>query len=260
MDLHIFKHILPLTSLSPTLQVITRVWNDTSNNQITHQSPVPLGSTVWYNIDFRNIGTDNAQNTYVLNSLPINVTLDESSIDLPAGVSYTFDQATRELRFDIPDNLVERRVLSTTHTIRYQVTASDQCFDYSDACTNLLENSISSYYDGETSGQNVSGQPGLNGINGCGLGSVGSMDLFVDTSSCSFDSELFFCNNSLTFEGDDGYDTYIWTDEAGNVIGNTKGNNCYRSWSVHRYAEKNRMYGDHSRGYRSWIGRNGYSK
>ncbi len=48
------------------------------------------------------------------------------------------------------------------------------------------------------------------------------MDLFVDTSSCSFDSELFFCNNTLTFSGDDGYDTYIWTDENGNVIGNAK--------------------------------------
>ncbi|MGB5499702.1 MAG: hypothetical protein WBM77_12310, partial [Maribacter sp.] len=183
---------------------------------------VPLGSTVWYNIDFRNIGTDNAQNTYILNTLPINVTLDESSIVLPAGVTYTFNQATRELRFNIDNTLVERKSLSTSHSIRYQVTASNECFDYSDACTNLLENSITSYYDGETSGQNVSGQPGLNGINGCGLGNIGSMDLFVDTSSCSFDSELFFCNNTLSFTGDEGYDTYIWTDEAGNVISNTK--------------------------------------
>ncbi len=219
--IYTFLNTFAINIIEPTLQVITSV-EDTSGNEITHQSPVPLGSTVWYNIDFRNIGTDNAQNTYILNTLPINVTLDEGSIDLPAGVSYTFNQASRELRFEIPNDLVERRILSSTHTIRYQVTASDQCFDYSDACTNLLENSITSYYDGETSGQNVSGQPGLNGINGCGLGSVGSMDLFVDTSSCSFDSELFFCNNELTFEGDDGYDTYIWTDEAGNVIGNTK--------------------------------------
>ncbi|WKK67436.1 T9SS type B sorting domain-containing protein [Lutimonas zeaxanthinifaciens] len=216
-----FLNTFAINIIEPNLRVLTSV-EDTSNNQITHQSPVPLGSTVWYNIDFRNIGTDNAQNTYILNSLPINVTLDENSMDLPAGVSYTFNEATRELRFEIDDSLVERKSLSTNHSIRYQVTASNECFDYSDACTNLLENSIISYYDGETSGQNISGQPGLNGINGCGLGSVGSMDLFVDTSSCSFDSELFFCNNSLTFSGDDGYDTYIWTDENGNTIGNTK--------------------------------------
>ncbi len=219
--IYTFLNTFAINIIEPNLQVITSV-EDTSNNAITHQSPVPLGSTVWYNIDFQNIGTDNAQNTYILNSLPINVTLDENSMTLPAGVSYTFNQASRELRFDIDNTLVERETLSAIHSIRYQVTASNDCFDYSDACTNLLENNISSFYDGETSGQNVSAQPGLNGINGCGLGSIGSMDLFVDTSSCSFDSELFFCNNTLTFSGDDGYDTYIWTDEAGNVIGNTK--------------------------------------
>jgi len=219
--IYTFLNTFAINIIEPDLQVVTSV-EDTSNNPITHQSPVQLGATVWYNIDFRNIGTDNAQNTYILNSLPINVTLDENSIDLPAGVSYTFNQASRELRFDIDNSLVERKSLSTTHSIRYQVTASDQCFDYSDACTNLLQNNIMSYYDGETSGQNVSGKQGLNGINGCGLGMLGSMDLFVDTSSCSFDSQLYFCNNTLTFSGDDGYDTYIWTDESGNVIANTK--------------------------------------
>ncbi len=154
--IYTFLNTFAINIIEPNLQVITSV-EDTSNNPITHQSPVPLGSTVWYNIDFRNIGTDNAQNTYILNSLPINVTLDENSIDLPAGVSYTFNQASRELRFDIDNSLVERKSLSTSHSIRYQVTASNECFDYSDACTNLLENSIISYYDGETSGQNVSG-------------------------------------------------------------------------------------------------------
>ncbi len=220
---HIYTYLntFAVNIIEPVLEVLTSV-EDTSGNQITHASPVPLGATVWYNINFQNVGTDNAENTYILNILPFNITLDESSISLPAGVTYSFNAAIRELRFDIDASLVERGTLSTSHDIRYQVTASDQCFDYSDACTNLLENSITSYYDGETSGQNISGQPGYNGISGCGLGNIGSMDLFVDTSSCSFDSELFFCNNTLSFEGDDGYDTYIWTDEAGNVISNTK--------------------------------------
>ncbi len=220
---HIYTYLntFAVNIIEPVLEVLTSV-EDTSGNQITHASPVPLGATVWYNINFQNVGTDNAENTYILNVLPFNVTFDESSIVLPTGVTHNYNSATRELRFDIDASLVERGTLSTSHDIRYQVTASDQCFDYSDACTNLLENSIMSYYDGETSGQNVSGQPGFNGVNGCGLGNVGTMDLFVDTSSCSFDSELFFCNNNLTFQGDDGYDTYIWTDENGNVISNTK--------------------------------------
>ncbi|MBT8385410.1 MAG: hypothetical protein KJO83_06845, partial [Bacteroidia bacterium] len=168
--IYTFLNTFAINIIEPVVQVITSV-EDTSGNIITNQSPVPLGATVWYDINFQNIGTDNAQNTYILNSLPINVTLDESSFVLPAGVTYTFNAATRELRFDIDDSLVVRESdpNNAAYDIRYQVTASSNCFDYTDACTNLLVNSIMSYYDGETSGENIAGQPGLNGINGCGL-------------------------------------------------------------------------------------------
>ena len=218
-----FLNTFSINIIEPVLQVLTSV-EDTANNPITINSPVALGATVWYNINFRNVGTDNAQNTEILNTLPINVTLDESSIVLPAGVTYTYNNATRQLRFSIDNSLVLRESdpSNQAYDIRYQVTASNNCFDYTDACTNLLENSIESFYDGETSGQNVSGQPGLNGVNGCGLGSVGSMDLFVDTSSCNFDSTETFCNNSLTISGHDGYNTYEWVDQDNNPIGNTQ--------------------------------------
>ncbi len=221
--IYTFLNTFAINIIEPVVQVITSV-EDTSGNVITNQSPVPLGATVWYDINFQNIGTDNAQNTYILNSLPINVTLDESSFVLPAGVTYTFNAATRELRFDIDDSLVVRESdpNNAAYDIRYQVTASSNCFDYTDACTNLLVNSIMSYYDGETSGENVSGQPGLNGINGCGLPSVGSMDLFVDTSSCQYDSTETFCNNTITISGHDGYNQYEWVDENGTPIGNTQ--------------------------------------
>ena len=219
--IYTFLNTFAIDIIEPVLQVVTSV-EDTSGNPITHNSPVPLGATVWYNINFRNVGTDGAENTYILNTIPANVTLDESTIQLPAGVTYNYNPVTRELRFDIDNSLVEKKVLSTDHDIRYQVVASDNCFDYTDACTNTLVNSISSYYDGETSGENISGQPGLIGVNGCGLGIESTMDLYVDTSSCSFNSELYMCNDTLTFSGDDGYDTYIWKDSDGNVIGNTK--------------------------------------
>jgi len=221
--IYTFLNTFAINIIEPVLQVLTSV-EDTANNPITLNSPVPLGATVWYNINFQNIGTDNAQNTVILNTLPFNVTLDESSIVLPAGVSYTFNSVTRQLTFTIPDSLVLRASdpNNASYDIRYQVTASNDCFDYTDACTNLLENFIESSYDGETSGQNVSGQPGLNGINGCGLGSVGSMDLFVDTSSCNFDSTEMYCNNNLTISGHDGYNTYEWVDENNNSVGNTQ--------------------------------------
>ena len=216
-----FLNTFAVDIIEPVLKVLTRV-EDTSGNEITHASPVPLGATVWYDISFENVGTDNATNTYILNNIPSNVTLDQSSITVPAGVTYNYNPSTRQLRFNIDASLVQKKGLSQEHRIRYLVTASNDCFDYTDACTNLLENSIESYYDGELSGTNIAGTPGFNAINGCGLGTAGSMDLFVDTSSCSFDSELYLCNNTLTFSGDNGYDTYIWTNAQGAVIGNTK--------------------------------------
>ncbi|MCF6348631.1 MAG: T9SS type B sorting domain-containing protein [Flavobacteriaceae bacterium] len=218
-----FLNTFAINIIEPVLQVLTSV-EDTSGNQVTLGSPIQLGETVWYNINFQNIGTDNALNTIILNTLPFNVTLDESSIVLPAGVTYTFNSTTRQLRFNIPNSLVlkESDPNNAAYDIRYQVTASNDCFDYTDACTNLLENFIESSYDGETSGQNVSGQPGLNGIDGCGLGNIGSMDLFVDTSSCNFDSVETFCNNNLIIAGHDGYNTYEWVDQNNNPVGNTQ--------------------------------------
>ncbi|MFD1316427.1 T9SS type B sorting domain-containing protein [Namhaeicola litoreus] len=216
-----FLNTFAVEIIEPVLKVVTRV-EDTNGNEITHSSPVPLGATVWYEITFENVGTDNATNTYILNNIPSNVTLDQNSLVLPAGVTSNYNTQTRQLRFDVDKSLVQKKGLSQPHQIRYQVTASNNCFDYTDACTNLLENSIESYYDGEQSGTNIAGTPGFNSINGCGLGTAGSMDLFVDTSSCSFDSELYLCNDTLTFSGDDGYDTYIWTNAQGQVIGNTK--------------------------------------
>ncbi|MDY7395538.1 T9SS type B sorting domain-containing protein [Aureibaculum sp. 2210JD6-5] len=226
---HIFTFLntFSINIIEPVLQVLTSV-EDTSNNPITYNSPVPLGATVWYNINFKNIGTDDATNTVVTNTLPINVTLDDTTFEFldasgtplaPGLITYTFNAATRQITFTIDDTLVLKNSASDSYNIRYQVTASDNCFDYTDACTNLLQNTISSSYGGVTSGENVSDQPGLIGINGCGLPNVGSMDLFVDTSSCQFDSTEQYCNNNLTISGHDGYNLYEWVDQDNNDLG-----------------------------------------
>ncbi len=214
-----FLNTFAINIIEPVLEVLTSVEDD-NGTSITLNSTIPLGAIAWYNLNFKNIGTDNATNTVILNTLPINVTLDESSITLPAGVTYTYNSATRELRFNIDNSLVLRESdpANAAYDIRYKVIASDNCFDYTDACTNLLENFIESSYGGETSGANITAQPGLNGINGCGLGNVGSMDLFVDTSSCQFDSTEQYCNNNLTVTGHDGYNIYKWVDQDGNVL------------------------------------------
>ncbi len=225
-----FLNTFAVDIIEPVVDVLTSV-EDTDGDAITLGSPVSLGAEVVYNIHFENSGTDGALNTEIVNTLPFNVTLDQTTIEfldetgtpLAAGlIIYTYNTATRQLTFTIDDSLVLKDGLAGSYNIRYQVTASPNCFDYTDACTNLLENIISTSYDGETSGTNITAQPGLNGVSDCGLGNAGSMDLFVNTSSCNFDSTLTFCNNNLTLTGDDGYNLYEWVNELGANVGNTK--------------------------------------
>ena len=51
--IYTFLNTFAVNIIEPTLKVLTSV-EDTSNTQITHASPVPLGATVWYNINFQN--------------------------------------------------------------------------------------------------------------------------------------------------------------------------------------------------------------
>ncbi|MCF6349012.1 MAG: chromophore lyase, partial [Flavobacteriaceae bacterium] len=58
----VFLNTFIINIIEPIIQVLTSV-EDTSGNQVTLGSPIQLGETVWYNINFQNIGTDNALNT-----------------------------------------------------------------------------------------------------------------------------------------------------------------------------------------------------
>lgn len=225
---HIFTFLntLSINVIEPALQVLTTV-EDNSGNPITASTPVALGEDVWYELEFQNIGTDNATNTEIINRLPFNVTLNPSSIVLPAGVTHSLSTITESvdigggntanvqrtvITFDIDDPLVVRASdpTNTTHTIRYMVTTSALCDDYTDNCINELVNDLISNYDGEQSGQNISGQPGLNGINGCGIGSVGAMISFVDISSCLVGSTETVCNDTTLLSADTGYNAWRW--------------------------------------------------
>ena len=224
-----FLNTFSVNIIEPDIEVLTSVEN-TSGSQVTLGSPIQLGETVWYNLNFQNVGTDDGENAYILNTLPINVTLDNTSFEfldnngnpLAGGlITHTFDPVTRVLRFDIDSSLLVRESdpNNAGYNIRYQVTASNDCFDYSDACTNVLINSLETFYSGASNpAGTVINRPGLNGVSGCGLGNVGAMELFVDTSSCQFDTVLEFCNNNLTITGDDGYNIYEWRDENGTLL------------------------------------------
>lgn len=222
---HIFTFLntLSINVIEPTLQVLTTV-EDVIGNPVTATTPVTLGDRVWYNLNLRNIGTDNAISTTVINTLPINVTLDESTFSLPAGVSYstTVNGSGRTvITFTIDNGLLPKGMLPTDPglDIRYQVITSNQCDDYTDKCTNELRNELESNYTGEDSGQVINAQPGLNGINGCGVPNEGAMLSYVDISSCLVGSSETVCNDTTLLSSDSGYNAWRWYNAVGDLVG-----------------------------------------
>ncbi len=70
--------------------------------------------------------------------LPINVTLDESNFVLPPGVTYSYDAGTRTVIFTVPNNRVEEG--DPAYTIRMRVQVAENCFDFVNACSDLIQN------------------------------------------------------------------------------------------------------------------------
>ncbi|MGS0525766.1 hypothetical protein ACU8V7_11780 [Zobellia nedashkovskayae] len=109
-----------------------------------------------YVLTFTNTGNDDAVNYTIRDILPINVTLDEANIDIPAGTTYTYNPATREVDFFIPDTFVEEG--DTPAQIRMRVRVAENCFDFIDACTDLIQNLAYSTYEGRINDNRITDQ------------------------------------------------------------------------------------------------------
>ena len=57
--------------IEPDIQMVKSI-DDGAGNDIAG-SNVGLGSDLWYNVSFQNVGTDDAENTVITDRLPVNV-------------------------------------------------------------------------------------------------------------------------------------------------------------------------------------------
>ena len=89
--------------IEPNIVVEKKV-EDIAGNDITGAG-VNLGQLLDYVLSFQNIGNDDGTNYTLRDVLPINVTLDESNMVLPPGVTYVFDALSRTVTFSIPESL-----------------------------------------------------------------------------------------------------------------------------------------------------------
>ncbi|MEZ4809820.1 MAG: T9SS type B sorting domain-containing protein [Allomuricauda sp.] len=200
--------IEPLMNLAKTVE-------DIGGNDITGQG-VHLGQYLDYVLRFQNVGNDDAVNYTIKDVLPINVTLDEASITMPAGVTYTYDPLTRTIEFTIPNSIVEES--DPAATIRMRVQVAENCFDFIDACTDIIQNLAYSTYQGAINTAQITDDPSVSDFDGCGFGTPGATNFLLDDlSACNFSRTVQLCGDDVLLDAGDNFDNYIWyRDENGN--------------------------------------------
>ena len=188
---------------------------DLGGNDITGAG-VNLGQILDYVLSFENIGNDDGDNYTIRDVLPINVTLDESNLVLPPGVTYTYDPGTRTVIFNIPNNLIEEG--DPVYSIRMRVQVAENCFDFIDACTDLIENLAYSTYQGVINNNVITDDPSVTDFDNCGFIIPGATNFLLDDlSDCNFTRTVELCGNTAVLDAGDNFDDYVWVrDDNGN--------------------------------------------
>jgi gliding motility-associated-like protein len=195
--------------------VLEKKVEDIAGNDITGQG-VNLGQLLDYVLSFQNIGNDDGDVYTIRDVLPINVTLDEANLVLPTGVTYTYDALTRTVVFTIPNNLIEEN--DPVYAIRMRVQVAENCFDFIDACTDLIENLAYSTYQGVINDNQITDDPSVSDFDNCGFVTPGATNFLLDDlSDCNFTRTVQLCGNDVLLDAGDNFDSYIWyRDENGN--------------------------------------------
>ncbi|NER14205.1 DUF11 domain-containing protein, partial [Leptobacterium flavescens] len=194
---------------------------------------VTLGQEIVYVLRFQNNGNDDATGYVIRDVLPANVnfppvggTIQPGDLILPAPLSpteeitYTFDAATNELRFEVPDGYVESG--DPEYEIRFKVRVVNSCNELRDACSNIIENQAFSSYTGVLNSVVVSDDPSFLGYDVCNFGIPGSTNFLTDLDDCDFTRQEILCGDSVVLTAGSGFDSYEWRDSSGNVLGTTQ--------------------------------------
>ena len=193
--------------IEPNIVLEKRV-EDIAGNDITGAG-VNLGQYLDYVLTFQNIGNDDATNYSIRDVLPINVTLDETSLTLPPGVTYVYDALSRTITFTVPDDLVEEN--DPEYSIRMRVQVAENCFDFIDACTDLIENLAYSTYQGIINTAVITDDPSVTDFDTCGYTVPGATNFLLDDlESCDFTRTVQLCGDDVLLDAGNNFDAYIW--------------------------------------------------
>ncbi|WP_407268266.1 T9SS type B sorting domain-containing protein [Tenacibaculum maritimum] len=218
-----FLTAMSVEIIEPKIQLVKTI-DDGAGNDVAG-TPVGLGSELWYEVSFQNIGTDNALNTEIVDRLPKNVDLIEADLVLPdPRITYTYEVPVLangfrgELRLKIPDDMVEEGGIK--HSFRFKVKVVTDCNQLRDVCSNKIENQAYANYDSdEGNTPRITNDLSFSGVDACNLGVIGTSNFLIDTSGCTFERDEILCGNSITLTAGVGFQSYEWKDPNGNVIG-----------------------------------------
>ncbi|WP_186435570.1 T9SS type B sorting domain-containing protein [Maribacter sp. MAR_2009_72] len=177
---------------------------------------VNLGQTLDYVLTFENIGNDDGVGYTIRDVLPVNVSppngrsfFNASDFSYPDGVTYTYDPLTREIIFSVPDRYVEDE--DSEYSIRFRVQVAENCFDFVNACSDLIENVAYGTYRGENNSAMVTDDPSVSEFNSCGFTVPGATNFLLDDlSACSFDRTVTLCGANTILTAGQGFDSYVW--------------------------------------------------
>ncbi|WP_051983452.1 T9SS type B sorting domain-containing protein [Cellulophaga lytica] len=202
--------------IEPQMHLAKRV-EDIGGTDITGQG-VNLGQVLDYVLSFQNVGNDDADNYTIRDVLPVNVTLDETNITMPAGVSYTYNPATRTVLFTIPNDLVVQG--GPLESIRMRVRVAENCFDFIDACSDLIQNLAYSTYRGVINTNEITDDPSVTDFDTCGFTTPGATNFLLDDlENCDYNRSVEICGADAVLDSGDGFDDYVWyKDENGNGV------------------------------------------
>lgn len=186
---------------------LTKVVKNSSGVDINNQYVV-IGQNLYYEIGFKNIGNDNATNLVIKDVLPDNIIFNYPSdiLSVPAGVTYSYDSATKTILFNIPNELVQIGDINNIIQLKVQVVAN--CSDLTDACSNEIKNQASATYSGTINTNQfteISFVP-----NSCNIGTPEATNFFVKIDDCLTKNEIL-CGDSVQLTAANGYSSYSWS-------------------------------------------------
>ncbi|WP_073241424.1 T9SS type B sorting domain-containing protein [Maribacter aquivivus] len=194
---------------------------------------VNLGQIIDYELNFENIGNDDGSGYTIRDILPINVGpqgnrsfFNASDFSFPAPIcegsprvcheiTYTYDPATREIVFNIPDVYVNQD--DGDYSLYFTVQVAEDCFDFIDACSDKIENLAYGTYTGVQNSAVVTDDPSVSDFTSCGFIVPGATNFLLDDlAACNFERSTELCGLDTQLNAGNGFDSYIWYRDTDN--------------------------------------------